>query len=80
LQTNGGNHDKQSWRAEDSKCLTFLRSGFFLRGEQSLSEEDKSRFAGKTSPANAGLEQSNAKENNLKMLFRKSTTKWFQSA
>ncbi len=35
--------------------------------------------AGRTSSA-ADLEQSKAKKTNLKMLFRKSTTKWFQSA
>jgi hypothetical protein len=34
--------------------------------------------AGRTSSA-ADLEQSKAKKTNLKMLFRKSTTKWFQS-
>jgi len=34
---------------------------------------------GRTSSA-ADLEQSKAKKTNLKMLFRKSTTKWFQSA
>jgi hypothetical protein len=33
---------------------------------------------GRTSSA-ADLEQSKAKKTNLKMLFRKSTTKWFQS-
>jgi hypothetical protein len=38
-----------------------------------------SEAAGRTSSA-ADLEQSKAKKTNLKMLFRKSTTKWFQSA
>jgi hypothetical protein len=80
LQTDGCNLDERSWRAEGAKRLTFLQLGFFLRSEQSLSEEETSGFAEKTSPADTSLEQSNAKENNLKMLFRKSTTKWFQSA
>jgi hypothetical protein len=38
-----------------------------------------SEAVGRTSSA-ADLEQSKAKKTNLKMLLRKSTTKWFQSA
>jgi hypothetical protein len=75
--------------------FTCLRSGFFFfffcrrRTEESLlllpplllPLRDVSAFPeadGRTSSA-ADLEQSKAKKTNLKMLFRKSTTKWFQS-
>jgi hypothetical protein len=76
----------------DGTRFTFLRSDDFFFFRRRRTEEsllllllplrDVSTFpeaAGRTSSA-ADLEQSNAKKTNLKMLFRKSTTKWFQSA
>ncbi len=81
---------------DDGTRFTFLLRGdnfFFFRRRRTeesllllllppLLLRDVSTFpeaAGRTSSA-ADLEQSKAKKTNLKMLFRKSTTKWFQSA
>jgi hypothetical protein len=61
-------------RTEESLLLLLPPLLLPLRDVSAFPEAD-----GRTSSA-ADLEQSKAKKTNLKMLFRKSTTKWFQSA
>jgi hypothetical protein len=60
-------------RTEESLLLLLPPLLLPLRDVSAFPEAD-----GRTSSA-ADLEQSKAKKTNLKMLFRKSTTKWFQS-
>jgi len=60
-------------RTEESLLLLLPPLLLPLRDVSTFPEAD-----GRTSSA-ADLEQSKAKKTNLKMLFRKSTTKWFQS-
>jgi hypothetical protein len=70
--------EERDGRGLGDKRLTFLRAGNFRRGETSLLEEPSDTTGGFSSTT--GLEQSNAKKTNLKMLYLKSTTKRFQSA
>jgi len=70
--------EERDGRGFGDKRLTFLRAGTFRRGETSLLEEPSETAGGSSSAA--GLEQSNAKKTNLKMLYLKSSTRRFQSA